>query len=95
MSCVSILQGPSNLCTSKTIFRELSPEAKAAILDRHNQLRRRAASRQEDGGDNGPQRAKTLVLSVCAMLCGTPAVVLRVLARRAHPHCKTDGDQPG
>ena len=71
MSCVSILQGPSNLCTSKTIFRELSPEAKAAILDRHNQLRRRVASGQETGGVNGPQPQASNMKKMVGVLCTT------------------------
>ena len=47
--------GPSTSCSSKTIFRELSSTAKQAILDKHNELRRRVAKGEETGGTNGPQ----------------------------------------
>ena len=48
-------QGPSSDCKAKTIFRELSSEAKQAMLDRHNELRRKVAKGQETGGINAPQ----------------------------------------
>ena len=48
-------QGPSTSCSSKTIFRELSTAAKEAILEKHNQLRRRVAKGEETGGINSPQ----------------------------------------
>ena len=48
-------QGPSAECSAKTSFRELSAAAKAAILERHNELRRRVAKGEEDGGINPPQ----------------------------------------
>ena len=50
-----VLQGPSAECSAKTSFRELSAAAKAAILERHNELRRRVAKGEEDGGINPPQ----------------------------------------
>lgn len=40
-------KGPSRSCRAKTIFRTVSSEGKAAILDRHNQLRRKVAKGQE------------------------------------------------
>jgi len=39
----------SRSCSSKTISRTLSGEAKQAVLDKHNQLRRRVAKGQERG----------------------------------------------
>ena len=48
-------QGPSSSCTAKTIFRELSSAAKDAILEKHNELRRRVAKGEETGGINSPQ----------------------------------------
>jgi len=47
--------GPSSDCKAKTIFRELSSEAKQAMLDKHNELRRKVAKGQETGGINAPQ----------------------------------------
>ena len=49
------MQGPSAECSAKTSFRELSAAAKAAILERHNELRRRVAKGEEEGGINPPQ----------------------------------------
>jgi len=48
-------QGPSASCSSKTIFRTLSTEAKTVILDKHNELRRKVAKGEETGGINAPQ----------------------------------------
>ena len=61
--------GPSPSCSSQTIFRELSSEAREAILERHNDYRRRVAKGQETGGINPPQPAasnmkKLVILSV-------------------------------
>eukprot|EP00092_Neocalanus_flemingeri_P016210 GFUD01017545.1.p1 GENE.GFUD01017545.1~~GFUD01017545.1.p1 ORF type:complete len:219 (-),score=53.51 GFUD01017545.1:68-724(-) len=50
-------EGPSSSCSSKTIFRQLSSAAKTAILDRHNELRRKVAKGEEVGGINAPQPA--------------------------------------
>jgi len=50
-------KGPSSSCSDKTIFKTLSAEGKAAILDRHNLLRRKVAKGQETGGINAPQPA--------------------------------------
>merc|ERR1719340_130066 len=47
--------GPSDTCASKTAFRELSAAAKEAILDQHNEMRRKVAKGQERRGSNGPQ----------------------------------------
>jgi len=47
--------GPSADCAAKTIYRELSASAKQAILDKHNELRRRVAKGEETGGINPPQ----------------------------------------
>ena len=52
-------QGPSASCSSKTIFRELSSGAKEAILEKHNELRRRVAKGEETGGINSPQPGAT------------------------------------
>ena len=49
------LQGPSDSCNNKTIFKELSSTAKQAILDQHNELRRKVAKGNEIEGINGPQ----------------------------------------
>merc|ERR1719427_1079418 len=48
-------QGASASCSSKTIFRTLSTEAKTVILDKHNELRRKVAKGEETGGINAPQ----------------------------------------
>merc|ERR1719427_1990023 len=48
-------QGASASCSSKTIFRTLSAEAKTVILDKHNELRRKVAKGEETGGINAPQ----------------------------------------
>jgi len=48
-------QGPSPVCANMTVFRTLSPEGKAAILEKHNQLRRKVAKGEEVGGINAPQ----------------------------------------
>jgi len=50
-------QGASASCAEKTIFRSLSAAGKAAILDRHNDLRRKVAKGEEVGGINPPQPA--------------------------------------
>ena len=42
-----LAQGPSPGCARKTIMRELSQEAKEAILEQHNELRRKVAKGQE------------------------------------------------
>ena len=54
---VSISQGPSAFCSASTTLRQLSEESKAAILDKHNELRRRVAKGEETGGINAPQPA--------------------------------------
>merc|ERR1712227_1131541 len=51
--------GPSNDCAAKTEVRELSDSAKQAILDKHNELRRRVAKGEETGGINAPQPGAT------------------------------------
>ena len=56
-ACIYLFQGPSDSCSTKTIYRELSEEAKQAILDMHNELRGRVARGEETGGINGPQPA--------------------------------------
>ena len=50
-------QGPSTECAAKTEFRQLSAAAKAAILDKHNELRRRVAKGEETSGLSGAQPA--------------------------------------
>jgi len=40
-------QGPSDSCASKTISRELSSDAKQALVDKHNELRRKVAKGEE------------------------------------------------
>ena len=50
-------QGPSDECAAKTEFRQLSPFGKAAILNKHNELRRRVAKGEETNGINGAQPA--------------------------------------
>jgi len=42
-------QGPSAACTGKTIFRQLDATGKQAILDKHNELRRKVAKGEEAG----------------------------------------------
>ena len=50
-------KGPSAECAAKTVFRQLSDAAKTAILDKHNELRRRVAKGEETNGLNGGQPA--------------------------------------
>ena len=52
-----LCQGPSKECAAKTEFRQLSAAGKAAILDKHNELRRRVAKGEETNGINGAQPA--------------------------------------
>ena len=49
------MQGQSDSCKENTIYRTLSDECKAAIIDIHNQLRSRVAKGQETGGIKAPQ----------------------------------------
>jgi len=51
--------GPSADCAAKTEIRELSAEAKQAILDLHNNLRRKVAKGEETNGINPPQPGAT------------------------------------
>jgi len=44
-------QGPSDTCTAKTHERELTESAKAAIVDQHNELRRKVAKGEETNGN--------------------------------------------
>ena len=53
------VQGPSADCAAKTTFRELNAEAKQAILDLHNDLRRKVAKGEEINGINPPQPGAT------------------------------------
>lgn len=46
---MNMYSGPSSSCSSKTMYRELSESAKAAILDKHNELRRKVAKGEEWG----------------------------------------------
>ena len=48
------MQGPSSTCTAKTNERELTEAAKEAIVDAHNEQRRKIARGEET---NGPQPA--------------------------------------
>jgi len=50
-------EGPSDTCSAQTIYRELSADAKQAILDKHNELRRKVAKGEETDGAPGPQPA--------------------------------------
>jgi len=47
--------GPSTSCAAMTIYRGVTEAGMAAILDRHNDLRRRVAKGEETGGINPPQ----------------------------------------
>lgn len=49
--------GPSAECAAKTEFRQLSAAGKTAILDKHNELRRKVAKGEETNGINGAQPA--------------------------------------
>lgn len=51
--------GPSESCASNTVYRELSADAKKAILDLHNDLRRKVAKGEETNGVNPPQPGAT------------------------------------
>ena len=42
-------QGPSSSCSSQTINRKLTADAKQAILDKHNELRRKVAKGEQRG----------------------------------------------
>ena len=52
-------QGPSESCASNTVYREISADAKKAILDLHNDLRRKVAKGEETNGVNPPQPGAT------------------------------------
>ena len=43
-------KGPSDTCSAKTEERELTVTAKAAIVDKHNELRRKVAKGEETNG---------------------------------------------
>jgi len=51
-------EGPSDSCSSKTVLRELSSDAQQAIVDKHNELRRKIAKGEETsnlaGGNQPP-----------------------------------------
>jgi len=51
--------GPSAECAAKTEIRELSAAAKQAILDLHNDLRKKVAKGEETNGINPPQPGAT------------------------------------
>merc|ERR1712227_242477 len=51
--------GPSAECADKTEVRELSAAAKQAILDLHNDLRKKVAKGEETNGINPPQPGAT------------------------------------
>ena len=53
------IQGPSAECAAKTEIRELSAAAKQAILDLHNDLRKKVAKGEETNGINPPQPGAT------------------------------------
>ena len=48
-------QGPSEACTAKTVERDLTEAAKQALVDKHNELRRKVAKGEETRGHPGPQ----------------------------------------
>jgi len=48
---MNIYPGPSDECTSKTIYRGLDQSGIDAIIDRHNELRQKVASGSESNGD--------------------------------------------
>ena len=43
------IQGPSRTCRANTIYRKLNAEGRQAILDRHNDLRRKVAKGDQKG----------------------------------------------
>jgi len=47
--------GPSTACAAMTKYSGISEAGKQAILDKHNELRRRVAKGEETGGINPPQ----------------------------------------
>merc|ERR1719468_1149562 len=51
-------EGPSESCSSKTVLKELSSDAQQAIVDKHNELRRKIAKGEEEsnlaGGNQPP-----------------------------------------
>jgi len=49
--------GPSTTCAANTISRELDATAQQAIIDKHNELRRKVAKGEETRGNPGPQPA--------------------------------------
>merc|ERR1712062_327727 len=51
-------QGPSEACTAKTVERDLTEAAKQALVDKHNELRRKVARGEET---NGAQPAASLI----------------------------------
>ena len=56
-------QGPSATCAAKTGERELTDSAKTAIVDKHNELRRKVAKGEETNG-NQPA-ASNMRMLVC------------------------------
>jgi len=54
--------GPSKECKAQTVKRELSDKDKQAIVDKHNELRRKVAKGLEKGGKPGPQPAASDML---------------------------------
>ena len=83
---IDYLQGPSNDCAAKTEVRELSDSAKQAILDKHNELRRRVAKGEETGGINAPQPGAT---NMKKMVWNTE---LEAIAQRWSDQCTSGHD---
>ena len=79
-------QGPSADCAAKTEFRQLSAAAKAAILDKHNELRRRVAKGEETGGINAPQPAAANMRKM--VRCGTWKYITGYIKRLTVGDCR-------
>ena len=61
---IGIVQGPSSVCSAKTNERGLTDAAKEAIVEAHNEQRRKIARGEET---NGPQPAASNMKKLVAM----------------------------
>ena len=76
-------QGPSEACTAKTVERDLTEAAKQALVDKHNELRRKVARGEEtNGAQPAASNMKKLVWNE----------ELAVIAQRWADQCQFDHD---
>ena len=77
-------QGPSDTCSAQTIYRELSADAKQAILDKHNELRRKVAKGEETDGAPGPQPAASNMRKLVSRKLLSTLNVQKDICKRVH-----------